>query len=158
MKKIFSIVLMTAIFMTCFSAMPAYAQDSYVMKVVADGITTYYDDFGEGWVFAVETSEETPTVVTLYQDWYAGDTNSNGVIDSDETPGYFKYYNKDGKEFGTINGALTTGTNIVSLKYRSHYATHPNKKERNVWRDTLNGEFANMKYRQRDCFLCRFVL
>ena len=109
MKKIFSIILMTAIFMTCFSAMPAFAQDSYVMKVVADGVTTYYDDFGEGWVNAVETSEETPTVVTLYRDWYAGDTNSNGVIDSDETPGYFKYYNKDGEEFGTKNGALSVG-------------------------------------------------
>ena len=109
MKKIFSIILMTAIFMTCFSAMPAFAQDSYVMKVVADGITTYYDDFGEGWVNAVETSEETPTVVTLYRDWYAGDTNSNGVIDSDETPGYFKYYNKDGEEFGTKTGALSVG-------------------------------------------------
>ena len=92
MKKIFSIVLMASVLATTiFSAMPVFAQDSYVMKVVADGITTYYDDFGEGWVNAVETSENTPTVVTLYRDWYAGDTNSNGVIDSDETPGYFKY-------------------------------------------------------------------
>ena len=125
MKKILSIVLMTAIFMTCFSAMPAYAQDSYVMKVVADGITTYYDDFGEGWVFAVETSEETPTVVTLYRDWYAGDTNSNGVIDSGETPGYFKYYNKDGDEVGTIDGALTAGKNTPTGIFETR-SDHPN--------------------------------
>ena len=119
MKKIFSIVLMASVLATTiFSVVPVFAQDSYVMKVVADGITTYYDDFGEGWVNAVETAEDTPTTVTLYRDWYAGDTNSNGVIDSDETPGYFKYYNKDGEEFGTENGALSTGErNAIVIRF-----------------------------------------
>ena len=113
MKRVISVILMAAIFMTIFSAIPTLAQESYVMKVEADGVTTYYDDFGEGWVNAVETAEETPTTLTLYRDWYAGDTNSNGVIDSDETPGDFEYYNKDDEECGTENGALSTGN--VSL-------------------------------------------
>lgn len=135
MKKIFSIVLMASVLATTiFSAIPVFAQDSYVMKVVADGITTYYDDFGEGWVFAVETSEETPTVVTLYRDWYAGDTNSNGVIDSGETPGYFKYYNEDGDEYGTINGALTTEQTMhLTLDLNGHTIS------RNLEKPVANG-------------------
>lgn len=149
MKKIFSIVLMASVLATTiFSAIPVFAQDSYVMKVVADGITTYYDDFGEGWVNAVKTAEDTPTTVTLYRDWYAGDTNSNGVIDAGETPGKFEYYNKDGEEFGTINGALTTGTNIVSFKYRSVDLTldlNGHTISRNLKTPDANGSVFNIK-------------
>ena len=32
------------------------------------------------------------------------------------------------------------------------------KRSTSIWRDTLNGEFACTKCRQRTCFLCRFML
>ena len=47
MKKFLGIILMTVMLMSAFSAVPAAAEDSYVMTVVADGVPTYFDDFND---------------------------------------------------------------------------------------------------------------
>ena len=111
MKKLFSVVLTVAILVTGFMYVTVSAQDSYAMKVTADGITTYYNNFSDGWTDAVTLANTTATVVTLGRDWLAGDTNSNGIIDGNETTGSFLYY-RDNVECGTEKGSLLVKGNL----------------------------------------------
>ena len=97
MRRLLSIVLLTTIFMTMIcSAVPAFAQNSYVMEVCANNVTTYYTDFGEGWSSAVELSKEYPTILTLLSDWVA-------------PGGRFSYAS------GTFNGRLYVNNSVKAL-------------------------------------------
>ncbi len=76
--------------------------------------TRYFPDFESGWVYAIEQAKSSETTVKLNIDWLAGDKNCNGIIDSDETAGTFKYY-RNGEEYGTKQGALHLATDGMDM-------------------------------------------
>lgn len=120
MKKMLSIILTSVISMTVFATMSSYAQDFYVMKIVTDGETTYYNDFAEGWTTAVTLAKTNKTIVTLGKDWLAGDTNNNGIIDGSESAGSFLYY-RNNVECGTIGGSLlVNGNSNLTIDLNGH--------------------------------------
>lgn len=120
MKKILSVILMTVILMTAFLTVHASAQDSYAIKIDDDGITYYYNDFAKGWTDAVTLAKTGETVITIGRDWIAGDANSNGIIDGDETKGSFLYY-RDNVECGTKKGSLlVTGKLNLTIDLNGH--------------------------------------
>lgn len=80
-------------------------EDESAARVIFDDKTRYYADLETAWTTAVEASTQKSTILVLNKNWLAGDTDSDGRIDSNETPGAFKYY-KDGSEYGTSYGSL----------------------------------------------------
>lgn len=89
-----------------------WADKQPVASVETDGVTTDYYDFEQLWISICKLNSSGASTLTLYQDWLAGDDNSNGIIDPGETTGDFKYY-KNGKEYGTDIGALVCSTNLI---------------------------------------------
>ena len=60
---------------------------------VEGGDTKSFEDFGKGWVYALQQSLEKPTTVTLGADWIARD-------------GVFYCVDEDGDEYGTDDGYI----------------------------------------------------
>ena len=95
--------------------------DGEMLVEVEGGETKSFEDFGEGWVYALEQSLTKPTTITLGADWIARD-------------GVFCCVDEDRDEYGTNNGYLyINDDHIITIDLNGH------KIDRNLSEPTDDG-------------------
>jgi hypothetical protein len=123
-KKLFGKVLILSVIMVMitalFSITTLAVEKNTVMTVYNKfyfiETTKEFDNFEDGWVYALEQSLEEPTTVTLYADWIAPD-------------GTFYCENENGEEYGTEDGYLYINDDHILTIDLNGYKIDRNLKE-----------------------------
>ena len=128
-KKLFGKVLILSVIMvtltTLFSISALAVDENTVMTVYTkwyyEEIYKDFDNFEDGWVYALEQSFEKSTTIILREDWIAPDGN-------------FYCENEDGDEYGTEDGYLyINDDHILTIDLNGH------KIDRNLKEPTDDG-------------------